>query len=227
MIVTDHSKPLPPEAVLPRPDAILFDWDGTLVDSFDMIRQGYQCLIDRFGGEMPDDVQIGAYMRRSARDLFPALFGDHAAEAARIFSAFVRDNHLACLAEIEGAAAFLSLLKSKNILSGVVSNRNHEWLVAEVPHIGWADHFGAVVGAGKAARDKPFPDPLLLARDQLGLTEKSCIWYVGDSETDMEAALAAGMVPVFVTHGLRTLDDCARIGIYPHVIDMLNPTDAL
>ena len=62
---------------------------------------------------------------------------------------------------------------------GVVSNKAGRYLRAEVTHLGWAPHFGAVVGAGDASADKPDPAPILLALDRLGRaapTARSGIW---------------------------------------------------
>ena len=62
---------------------------------------------------------------------------------------------------------------------GVVSNKAGRFLRAEVAHLGWAAHFGAVIGAGDAAADKPDPAPILLALDRLGhggRTARCGIW---------------------------------------------------
>lgn len=213
----DYSKPLRPEAAPPRPDAVLFDWDGTLIDGFALIRSGYQLLSQNFDLPPLSDSEIGAYMRRSARDLFPEMFGERAEEAARLFSAHIAAHHLDILEPIAGSVDFLELLLRKDIPMGVVSNRNHEWLIKEIPHLGWKKYFPAVVGAGIAAHDKPAPDPLILARSDLGLPEEGCVWYVGDSETDMQAAISAGMVPVFIGHGLRNISDCHNANIFPYL----------
>ncbi len=62
---------------------------------------------------------------------------------------------------------------------GVVSNKAGKFLRAEVVHLGWSPHFGAVVGAGDARADKPDPAPILMALEQLGFPaspSKSGIW---------------------------------------------------
>ncbi len=81
---------------------------------------------------------------------------------------------------------------------GVVSNKAGRFLRAEVTHLGWAAHFGAVVGAGDASADKPDPAPILLALDRLGRGADRSVWYVGDTALDMAAARAAGVTAVLV-----------------------------
>ena len=81
---------------------------------------------------------------------------------------------------------------------GVVSNKAGRFLRAEVAHLGWAAHFGAVVGAGDASADKPDPAPILLALDRLGRAADRSVWYLGDTALDMAAARAAGVTAVLV-----------------------------
>ena len=76
-----------------------------------------------------------------------------------------------------------------------MSNKAGKFLRAEVTHLGWAGHFGAVVGAGDASADKPDPAPILLALDRLGRTADRSVWYLGDTALDMAAARAAGSPP--------------------------------
>jgi phosphoglycolate phosphatase len=81
---------------------------------------------------------------------------------------------------------------------GVVSNKAGRYLRAEVVHLGWSGHFGAVVGAGDAAADKPDPAPILLALDRLGHRADHSVWYLGDTALDMATARAAGVTAVLI-----------------------------
>jgi len=67
-----------------------------------------------------------------------------------------------------------------------------------VVHLGWSGYFGAVVGAGDAAADKPDPAPVLLALDRLGAAADRSVWYLGDTALDMDTARAAGVTAVLV-----------------------------
>ncbi len=81
---------------------------------------------------------------------------------------------------------------------GVVSNKTGRYLRAEVAHLGWAAHFGAVVGAGDASADKPDPAPIRMALDSMGCAVDTSVWYLGDTALDMAAARAAGVTAVLV-----------------------------
>jgi len=217
----DYSRPLAPEEVLPEPDAIFFDWDGTLADGLPLIKSGYDYMTSRLGLPEYSVDDVKGFMRRSSRDLFPQLFGERAEEAKNFFYEFVKERYLKFFSPIDGAESLLQSMRDRGLPAALISNKNHDLLVSELQAHGWDVYFSCVVGAGKAARDKPQADPLLLARDQAGLSVNHVIWYVGDSETDMVAALAADMVPVFIESGLRQLSDCHKIGIFPFSVKNL------
>ena len=93
------------------------------------------------------------------------MFGDRWEHARDLFYASFRDRHLDHLQPMPGAAD--ALVAGAAWPQGVVSNKAGRYLRAEVAHLGWADHFRTVVGAGDAAADKPDPAPIHLALQQL------------------------------------------------------------
>lgn len=214
------SKPLAPDFIPPSPDAILFDWDGTLVDSLATLKKYYDYLSGVFGLAEFSLEDVKANMRYSARDNFARIFGDQAERAHTLFYEYVEAHHLDHISLIEGAGQVVEVLRQSGIPCGVVSNKRHDVLIKEIETLGWGDVFVANVGAGRAPKDKPAPDPLLLAASLLKMdVDQSTIWYVGDSETDMMASIDAKMFPVFMKHGLRRLEDCNKISIFPYSLN--------
>jgi phosphoglycolate phosphatase len=132
-----------------------------------------------------------ARVRGSLRDTFPAMFGADWERARDIFYAEVKGRHLAVVAPMAGAAAAIEAA-GRVAPQGVVSNKQGPLLRAEAVHLGWAGHFGALVGAGDAERDKPDAAPILMALGMIGVPAGSDVWYVGDTALDMQAARAAG-----------------------------------
>jgi phosphoglycolate phosphatase len=124
------------------------------------------------------------------------LFGDQWEQARDIFLAELRARHLQHVTPMPGAAQ--ALTAGGRWPQGVVSNKAGAFLRAEVRHLGWAHHFGAVVGAGDAAADKPDAAPILLALDRLGHPAGRSVWYLGDTALDMQTARAAGVTGVLV-----------------------------
>lgn len=190
-----------------KPDAILFDWDGTLIDGFEIIFNGYNAALTHFGLPPMTEEQARANVRLSTRDVFPRVFGGNAAAAQKIYYDYVTAHHLRHIRAISGSVDLLAFLQAHNIPAGIVSNKTHHLLEKEILHMGWKDAFQTWIGAGVAARDKPAADPLIQAAANMNLGNKTLeLWYVGDTETDMEAAHNAGFTAVFVEHGLGRIE---------------------
>jgi phosphoglycolate phosphatase len=179
-----------------RPTILLYDWDNTLVDGWTAIAAALNAVFTVF--EMPhwsaEDTR--ARVRVSLGESFPAMFGARWHEARDIFYATLTRHHLAHVRPMPGAAE--ALMAGRAWPQGVVSNKTGRFLRAEVAHLGWADHFGAVIGAGDATADKPNPAPIYLALSQLGATADRSVWYLGDTALDMQAARAAGVTAVLI-----------------------------
>ena len=179
-----------------RPTLLLYDWDNTLVDGWAGIAAALNVAFDAFALPRWTAADTRARARASVRDTFPAMFGAEWERARDIFYRSLEGEHLHHVAPMPGAAE--ALAAGAAWPQGVVSNKAGKFLRAEVVHLGWAPHFGAVVGAGDASADKPDPAPIVLALDRLGYTADMSVWYLGDTALDMETARAAGVTAVLV-----------------------------
>jgi len=180
-----------------RPDAVLWDWDNTLVDGWAAIEAGLAATFRAFGMPVWDRTQVLANVRGSLRDTFPGMFGADWERARDIFYAEVTACHLGVLNPMPGAAAAIAAA-GRVAPQGVVSNKQGPLLRAEAAHLGWAGQFGALVGAGDAAADKPDPAPMLMALGEMGVRPSPSVWYVGDTALDMQAARRAGFRAVLL-----------------------------
>jgi phosphoglycolate phosphatase len=187
-MVSSNSKPL----------AILFDWDNTLVDTWPVIHAALNATLGHMGHPEWTLDETRARVRLSMRDSFPKLFGDRWEEARDVFYASFEAAHLRALVEAPGAGDLLRGLRRLGIPSSIVSNKQGRFLRAEAAHLGWTEHFHALVGAGDAARDKPAPDPVTLALSGLEIVPGPESWFVGDSDVDMRIAHATGLLPVLI-----------------------------
>ncbi len=180
----------------PRPTAILFDWDNTLIDGWAAIAAALNAVFRRHAMPQWTATEARANVRGSLRDTFPDMFGAGWQDDAALFYATLAEEHLAHLRLMPGAEALVA--GSRFVPRAVVSNKAGHVLRREVAHLGWAPQFGSVIGAGDAPDDKPAAAPLLLALDQLGVPPGPAVWYVGDTALDMQAARAAGCRAVLV-----------------------------
>jgi phosphoglycolate phosphatase len=178
------------------PRVLLYDWDNTLVDGWAGITGALNAVFTAFAMPEWSVADTRARVRVSLRDSFPAMFGDEWERARDIFYAALEEQHLQHVRPMLGAAD--ALAAGAAWPQGVVSNKAGRYLRAEVVHLGWSGHFGAVVGAGDAAADKPDPAPILLALDRLGHQADHSVWYLGDTALDMATARAAGVTAVLI-----------------------------
>ena len=183
---------------LRRPRAILFDWDDTLVDNWESIHAAMNATLAAMGKPLWTIEQTKFEARRSLRNSFPELFGDRWQEARGIFYGHFAENHLQFLKPHRGAEDAILRLKGSGLYLAVISNKTGEYLRREAAHLGWAGHFGAIVGANDAAEDKPAPAPALQALAKSGISPGPDVWLVGDGQSDMECAHRARCVAVLL-----------------------------
>ena len=188
-----------PSAVgLARPQAILFDWDNTLVDSWATIHEALNLCMSAMGKPPWSLTETRERVRLSLRESFPIHFGERWEEAREIYLESFRAIHLERLAPLPGRAEMLRGLAAEGIYLGVVSNKTGALLRLEATQIGWSAYFGNVVGAGDAVADKPDAAPVMLALASSGVGPGSAVWFVGDTGVDMACANNSGCVPVLL-----------------------------
>jgi len=184
------------ELPISRPTALLYDWDNTLVDAWTGVTAALNAAYAAFDLPLWTVEDTRRRARVAVREAFPATFGEHWEHARDLFYAALEKQHLEHVHPMPGAAD--ALRAGAAFPQAVVSNKTGRFLRAEVAHLGWSTHFGAVIGAGDAAADKPDPAPLHLALDQLGRAAGRSVWYLGDTALDMHSARAAGVTAVLV-----------------------------
>lgn len=185
-------------AVLARPKAVIFDWDNTLVESWPAIHAALTRTFEHFGLEPWTFEQTKQRVRKSMRESFPPLFGERWEAAGAFFKDAFTAIHLDFLKPAASAEDMLADLKGQGIYLGVVSNKNGDVLRQEAAHLGWEGYFGRIVGAFDAERDKPAADPVRLALAGSGVGCGPEVWFVGDTDVDLECAVTSGCIPVLV-----------------------------
>jgi pyrophosphatase PpaX len=175
------------------PAALLFDLDGTLVDSIDLIVASFQATIAHF---LDVAVPADAIVPQIGRSLF-ALFDEW--DAARTpqmvawYRTYMHAHHDARVRAFDGIAPLLDTLALGPLPLGIVTSKSHASAQPSRERFGLlAPRFSVFVGYDDTERHKPDPAPLLLAAERLGLPPTAC-WYIGDSVHDLHAARAADM----------------------------------
>ncbi len=195
------------KAVAHAPDAILFDFDGTLVDSAPDLAGAINDLRSEIGLPETPYEKLRPYATYGARSLLKAgldLSPDHAqyeAHRQRFLAIYdqrkLRKSHL-----FEGVLELLIALERRGIRWGIVTNKHSRYAEPMIFELLRDRAFNpAVVLCGDSTpTPKPHPAPLLRAAAEAKFDVNRC-WYVGDGESDIKASLAAGMTPVLASYG--------------------------
>ncbi len=197
--------------------AVLFDLDGTLIDSApDLGAAADQMRVARGLPSLPLE-HYRPMAGAGARGMLQIAFGispvapDFAALREEFFS-----NYQACLHErttaFDGVAPLLAALLARAVPWGIVTNKSRRFTEPLVQGMALLRGAATVVSGDTTAHSKPHPLPLLHAAQALGLQPAQCI-YVGDDERDILAGKAAGMRTVAATYGyLGAQSDVQRWG---------------
>ncbi len=187
---------------LPRPRAILFDWDNTLIDSWAVIHDALNETLAHMGHPLWTRAETESRVRASLRDSFPTLFGARWQEAEKVFYDAFSRLHLERLVPLPGSEALLGELADAGYYLGVVSNKRGNFLRLEAERLGWQRHFRQLSGAGDASRDKPCREhvdhALGVGTMNPGPIAGPDVWFVGDADIDMLCARNAGCRAILV-----------------------------
>ena len=190
-----------------RPQVIIYDWDNTLVDSWPPIREALNTTLVAFDMPPWSMDEVRERVRKSMRESFPDLFGDQWQNAADIFYKSYGKIHTTTIEPIKGIPEMLAHNSELGIFQVVVSNKRGDYLRKEVKTLGWAGFFGSIIGANDAAKDKPAIDPIHMALKNSGFVAGEMIWFVGDTNIDMQCAINANCIPVLMREGVEKKDE--------------------
>jgi phosphoglycolate phosphatase len=202
--------------------AVLFDLDGTLLDTLADIALALNRTLLEFGCQSMADSDVRRMIGRGAPILIErALISqsraiDAAAQATMVERFF---HHYGALEEMNedsaqpfpGAAELLHTLHDAGLRTAVVTNKQHRFASSLLGRLKLSRWIDVVVGGDTCARRKPDPQPLLFACESLHVPPFASL-MVGDSVNDVQAARAAGIEVICVSYGYnegrdpRTLD---------------------
>ncbi|HEY3106125.1 MAG TPA: HAD-IA family hydrolase [Gaiellaceae bacterium] len=183
-----------------RYPTVLFDLDGTLIDSGAMILASYRhatrTVLER---EVPDEVLAGFIGGGSIRDHMRALDEGLADELVRVYREHNEPLHDE-LQAFPGVEELLENLSAQGRKLGVVTAKRRRTVDLAFAVLPIEHYFDVVVTTESTERHKPHPDPVLHALTELGTTKEETA-FVGDSPWDIEAGKAADVFTVAVAWG--------------------------
>lgn len=200
---------------------ILFDLDGTLLNTLDDIWASVNYSLAQNGYPLRSKEEIRSYLGNGAKVLIEkSLPSESRKEAAEkvlnIFRSFYLPHAMDTTSPYQGVPDLLRALKKRGYKTAIVSNKP-DTAVQELYQTFFASLIDVAIGELPEIRRKPCPDMLLKAMSQLGSTSEECI-YVGDSEVDYQTACNIGLPCVSVSWGFRNRSYLESIGASP-IID--------
>lgn len=191
--------------------AILFDLDGTLIDTVELIRVSFRYATRTvLGHELPDEVtmaNVGQPLAQQFRDMAP----DHADELLCVYREYNMARHDELAKEYPGTAETLEEIARRRIPMGVVTSKGAQATDRGLDLFDLHRFMRVVITADDVPVHKPDPYPLAFAAGLLGAELEYCI-YVGDSPHDMQAAVSGGAVSVAALWGAFGVRDVLAPG---------------
>ncbi len=172
-------------------DCIIFDVDGTLIDTEFMVKKALQKLLLEEIGQEPSWTDLDFILGIPGHTSLSKFGIADTDSASRKWNEYMIDfkNRVNVYAGIEET---LKLLKSHRITTGLVTSKTQTELNTDFIPFGLMSYFDFYVSASDTQRHKPFPDPLIKFLEISGLKADQTI-YIGDTIYDQQAASAAGI----------------------------------
>ncbi|MGI5055328.1 HAD family hydrolase [Treponema socranskii] len=195
--------------------AVIFDMDGTILDTLDDLVSSVNYALEANGLPKRTREEVRRFVGNGAVKLIRRAVPEGTEDDLfdKVFALYTSyyDVHCADATKpYDGITELLALLRSKGVKTAVVSNKPDEAvrILAETyfPHL-----FDAAVGTREGIKTKPAPDSVFEIIKTIGAEKKDCV-YVGDSEVDMETAKNAGIPCISVSWGFKEREFLAEHG---------------
>jgi pyrophosphatase PpaX len=177
----------------PSVSAVLFDLDGTLIDSVRLILDSYRHTCLAHGLPVRSEAECLAGIGIPLRVVFQSWTSDpdELARLIQTYREYNLEHHDHSVSVYPGAAEMVRLIRGAGLRTGLVTSKNRQGAIRGLRLAGIADEIEVVVGADDVENPKPHPEPVLMACRHLEIQPERTL-YVGDSVHDMASGRAAG-----------------------------------
>ncbi|HEY7899489.1 MAG TPA: HAD-IA family hydrolase [Gemmatimonadaceae bacterium] len=186
----------------PRPIAILFDLDGTLIDSIGLLLASVRHAFEGFNGRAPtEDEWVAGIGTPLAKQLKAFCETDQQLEAVtQRYRTFQRASHDRLTTSFPGTLEVLGSLAAAAHPMGIVTSKSNEMMHRALELTGIAPYMTSTIGCDSCDLHKPDPFPVRMALTELGYGEHETV-FVGDSPHDINAGNSAGVISIAALWG--------------------------
>ena len=194
---------------------VLFDLDGTLLDTLEDLYQSVNAALTACGFPERTRMEVRSFVGNGVRNLMVRSVpdGEENPKFEECFQKF-REHYAVHLNDhtvpYAGIMELLAELKEKGIPTAVVSNKS-DAAVKELCRETFGDLVPLAIGESERVKKKPAPDTVIEAAAGIGVPRKDCV-YVGDSEVDLATAENAGIPCISVSWGFRDKELLESLG---------------
>lgn len=198
---------------------VLFDLDGTIIDSIDLIVDSYLHTFRSHGLPMLSREEIIHGIGTPLRTVFGAWTDDPATMESWIatYRGYNLAHHDTRVSAFPGMVPLIRTLAERHVPLGLVTSKNRVGAVRGLELVGLGDTMQVIVGADDVVKPKPDPEPVRRALDALDAAPEGTA-FVGDSHHDIESGRAAGVTTIGVTWGPIAREHLVRAGAH-HICD--------
>ncbi len=205
---------------LSKPDAIIYDWDNTLVDTWPLIKNSINFTMRQMNREEWSLEKVRDSVHKSMRESFPEIFGNEWERAGEIYKKAYHDINIDQISLLKNSFELLNFVKNLKIPQFLVSNKIGITLRKEVKKLQLEHLFFSLVGAQDADRDKPSREPadFALMGSQID-SKKHHIWFIGDTVADVECAYNLGACPIIYGYSGNKISKTIEESILENGVD--------
>jgi len=191
-----------------KPSAVVFDWDGTLLNTIPLIYRAVNKTHAYYGQPPEDPNEVRHFTSLTKEQSFAVRFGEERRdEALELYQRYIDEEHIPTFENsanhpeliLPGGAEILDFFRQRDIPMFVVSNKTSRWLHEEVHYLGWKKYFVEVCGAQDVAYTKPDGRAASILLNAHGVAADKNVWFIGDSYADVACAQNAGLTAVLVS----------------------------
>lgn len=206
--------------------AILFDFDGTLVHSIELLVSIFKQVLEEKYLPAQPEIALRKLIGRPLSEIFQKIApGENASELENRFRSIEQTrNNSSEIALVAETFSTLKFLQARNLQRGIVSTKNVSVVEKLAKELKIWDFFTVVVGRDLVAKPKPDPEPILFACSKLGIDPRETL-FVGDSLLDLAAAKNAGAPFVGVLTGVADRAEFSENRadyIFSHIGELVN-----